>query len=98
MKKHIELGTLMQQSGKVTVKLLKYFYLKVKVISLINLKYIIFPVKKYLTFIKLLGTVTSINFFGSQHMLSASEDGTICIWKCKSWECEKVLKGHRLVT
>ncbi|XP_065670260.1 p21-activated protein kinase-interacting protein 1-like isoform X2 [Hydra vulgaris] len=55
MKKHIELGTLMQQSG----------------------------------------SVTSINFFGSQHMLSASEDGTICIWKCKSWECEKVLKGHR---
>jgi protein MAK11 len=28
-------------------------------------------------------------------MLSASEDGTICVWKCKTWECEKVLKAHR---
>eukprot|EP00794_Sanderia_malayensis_P007249 gene7249-8057_t len=41
------------------------------------------------------GSITSLAFSGNLHMLSASEDGTICIWKCKSWECLKTLKGHR---
>ena len=42
-----------------------------------------------------LGSVTEIAFSGTTHMLSASEDGTICVWSCKSWECIKILKGHR---
>jgi len=41
------------------------------------------------------GTITDLQFSGSSHLLSASEDGTICVWKCKSWECIKTLKGHR---
>lgn len=41
------------------------------------------------------GSVTEIAFSGTTHMLSASEDGTICVWSCKSWECIKILKGHR---
>jgi len=28
-------------------------------------------------------------------MLSGSEDGTICVWKSRSWELLKKLQGHR---
>lgn len=55
LKKHVEVGTLMEQSGSITCLL----------------------------------------FCGTTHMLSGSEDGTICIWKSKSWELLKKLKGHR---
>ncbi|KAI8773716.1 p21-activated protein kinase-interacting protein 1-like [Biomphalaria glabrata] len=41
------------------------------------------------------GTVNSISFYGSSHMFSGSEDGTICIWKCRSWEMLRTLKGHK---
>jgi len=41
------------------------------------------------------GSITSLVFCGTSHMLSGSEDGTICIWKTKSWELEKVMKGHK---
>ncbi|KAH9523496.1 p21-activated protein kinase-interacting protein 1-like protein [Bulinus truncatus] len=41
------------------------------------------------------GTVNSINFFGSNHMFTASEDGTICIWKFRTWEILRTLKGHK---
>eukprot|EP00112_Aurelia_sp_Birch-Aquarium-sp1_P019717 Seg494.3_Seg494.5 transcript_id=Seg494.3_Seg494.5/GoldUCD/mRNA.D3Y31 product="p21-activated protein kinase-interacting protein 1-like" protein_id=Seg494.3_Seg494.5/GoldUCD/D3Y31 len=41
------------------------------------------------------GSITEIAFSGQTHMLSASADGTIAIWECKSWECVKTLKGHR---
>ena len=41
------------------------------------------------------GSITSLAFSGKTHMLSASEDGTISIWECKSWDCVKTLKGHR---
>jgi len=41
------------------------------------------------------GSITKLEFAGTSHLLSASEDGTICVWKSKSWECEKVLKGHK---
>lgn len=41
------------------------------------------------------GTVNSIVFFGNNHMFSASEDGTISLWKTKNWEMMKTLKGHK---
>jgi len=28
-------------------------------------------------------------------MLSGSEDKTICVWECRTWDCLKTLKGHR---
>ncbi|XP_028404624.1 p21-activated protein kinase-interacting protein 1-like isoform X2 [Dendronephthya gigantea] len=41
------------------------------------------------------GTITCLAFCDTSHMLSGSEDGTICVWECKTWDCLKVLKGHR---
>lgn len=42
------------------------------------------------------GTVTALEFLRSAYLFSASEDGNICIWNSrKSWECEKVLRGHK---
>ena len=39
------------------------------------------------------GTVNCLAFHGS-HLLSGSDDGTICVYQCGSWECLKILKGH----
>lgn len=41
------------------------------------------------------GTITCLAFHNNTHMLSASEDRTICVWECRTWECLKTLKGHR---
>ncbi|XP_071443123.1 p21-activated protein kinase-interacting protein 1-like [Hetaerina americana] len=41
------------------------------------------------------GTITCLAFHGQTHMFSASEDGTLCVWRVGSWQCEKILKGHR---
>ncbi|ORX90749.1 WD40 repeat-like protein [Basidiobolus meristosporus CBS 931.73] len=41
------------------------------------------------------GTITSLRFYGKSHMLSGSEDGTVCIWRTKDWECLKTMKGHK---
>ncbi|GFR91412.1 p21-activated protein kinase-interacting protein 1-like [Elysia marginata] len=41
------------------------------------------------------GTVNKIVFYGNNHMFSASEDGTICLWKTKNWEMMRTLKGHK---
>lgn len=30
-------------------------------------------------------------------MFSTSEDGTIAVWKAGSWECLRILKGHKYV-
>ncbi|KAK3738362.1 hypothetical protein QZH41_014342, partial [Actinostola sp. cb2023] len=48
-----------------------------------------------ITFLPLPGSVTCLTFCGNTHMLSASEDKTICVWNCKTWECLKILKGHK---
>ncbi|XP_065884321.1 p21-activated protein kinase-interacting protein 1-like [Dysidea avara] len=42
------------------------------------------------------GTITELVFFGGTHLVSASEDQTICIWECgNNWDCLHVLKGHK---
>ncbi|CAG8495795.1 12151_t:CDS:2, partial [Racocetra persica] len=41
------------------------------------------------------GSITTIQFYNKTHMISGSEDGTVCIWRTKDWECLKVLKGHK---
>ena len=41
------------------------------------------------------GTITCLEFYGHTHLLSGSEDGSICIWGISSWDCLKVLRGHK---
>ncbi|KAI8870299.1 WD40 repeat-like protein [Ramicandelaber brevisporus] len=41
------------------------------------------------------GTITSLVFHGTVNMLSASDDGEICVWRSKDWECLATLKGHK---
>ncbi|GAB5585580.1 Protein mak11 [Umbelopsis nana] len=40
------------------------------------------------------GDINAIEFYG-KYMLSASDDGTICIWRSKDWELLKTMKGHQ---
>ncbi|XP_077489793.1 p21-activated protein kinase-interacting protein 1-like [Amblyomma americanum] len=41
------------------------------------------------------GTVTSLEFYKSSHLFSASDDKTICVWSTGSWQCLKTLRGHK---
>ncbi|CAG2122422.1 unnamed protein product, partial [Medioppia subpectinata] len=41
------------------------------------------------------GTVTQLEFFKTTHLFSASEDGTVCVWDTRTWQCEKTLRGHK---
>lgn len=41
------------------------------------------------------GTITCLEFYGSAHLLSGGEDGLICVWKTKKWECLKTIKAHQ---
>ncbi|KAJ0059112.1 hypothetical protein NL108_007492 [Boleophthalmus pectinirostris] len=41
------------------------------------------------------GTVTCLEFYGSSHLLSGAEDGLICVWTTKKWECLKSIKAHK---
>ncbi|XP_063154984.1 p21-activated protein kinase-interacting protein 1 [Candoia aspera] len=41
------------------------------------------------------GTVTCLEFYGSAHLLSGAEDGLMCIWNTKKWECLKSIKAHK---
>ncbi|XP_072045816.1 p21-activated protein kinase-interacting protein 1-like [Amphiura filiformis] len=41
------------------------------------------------------GTITCLCFHADSHMISSSEDGTLCVWDTNSWDCMKTLKGHK---
>ena len=41
------------------------------------------------------GAITALQFYSRNHLLSASEDGTICIWRTRDWECMATMKGHK---
>ncbi|XP_054840478.1 p21-activated protein kinase-interacting protein 1 isoform X2 [Eublepharis macularius] len=41
------------------------------------------------------GTISCLEFYGKTHLLSGAEDGLICIWNTKKWECLKSIKAHR---
>jgi len=43
------------------------------------------------------GTITALAFHKKQHMFSGSEDGSICIWRCKDWEMLTSLKAQEPV-
>ncbi|ESO08080.1 hypothetical protein HELRODRAFT_190875 [Helobdella robusta] len=44
------------------------------------------------------GSIVSLKFFKNSYLFSASEDGTIAIWKVNSWDCLKVLKHKEALT
>lgn len=41
------------------------------------------------------GTITALAFCGAGHALSASSDGTICVWRLSNWACVQILGGHK---
>nr|XP_012609034.1 p21-activated protein kinase-interacting protein 1 isoform X1 [Microcebus murinus] len=41
------------------------------------------------------GTITCLKFYGSRHLISGAEDGLICVWDAKKWECLKSIKAHK---
>ncbi|KJE90571.1 hypothetical protein CAOG_01869 [Capsaspora owczarzaki ATCC 30864] len=52
--------------------------------------------KKELGFmIKHEGSITALEFVKDSHLLSASDDGAVCIWRTKDWECLRMMKGHQ---
>jgi len=41
------------------------------------------------------GTITCLKFYGNRHLISGAEDGLICVWDAKKWECLKSIKAHK---
>lgn len=41
------------------------------------------------------GTITSLEFYGSSHLLSGGEDGLVCVWDTKKWQCLKSIRAHK---
>ncbi|XP_010752181.3 p21-activated protein kinase-interacting protein 1-like [Larimichthys crocea] len=41
------------------------------------------------------GSITCLEFYGSSHLLSGGEDGLVCVWSTKKWECLKSIKAHK---
>ncbi|KAM5157966.1 p21-activated protein kinase-interacting protein 1 [Mantella aurantiaca] len=41
------------------------------------------------------GTITCLEFYGNTHLLSGAEDGLICVWNTKKWECQQTFKAHK---
>ncbi|XP_053102415.1 p21-activated protein kinase-interacting protein 1 isoform X2 [Hemicordylus capensis] len=41
------------------------------------------------------GTITCLEFYGTAHLLSGAEDGLMCIWNTRRWECLKSIKAHK---
>ena len=42
-----------------------------------------------------LGTITHLTFSSRSHLVSASEDGTLCIFRARDWAVLRSLKGHK---
>ncbi|XP_078282863.1 p21-activated protein kinase-interacting protein 1-like [Rhinoraja longicauda] len=41
------------------------------------------------------GTITCLEFFENTHLISGAEDGLICVWDSKKWECLKSIRAHK---
>ena len=41
------------------------------------------------------GAVSSLRFYGESHLISAGEDGELCIWRTSDWECLLRMHGHK---
>ena len=44
---------------------------------------------------KHLGSITHLVFPSRSHLLSASEDGSLCLFRARDWAVLKVLRGHK---
>jgi len=42
-----------------------------------------------------IGSITHLNFPSQSHLLSASEDGTLCLFRARDWAVLRSLKGHK---
>lgn len=41
------------------------------------------------------GTISCLEFYGTSHLLSGGQDGLICVWSTKKWECLKTIRAHK---
>ncbi|TNM98496.1 p21-activated protein kinase-interacting protein 1-like [Takifugu flavidus] len=41
------------------------------------------------------GTITCLEFYGSSHLLSGGQDGLVCVWNTKKWQCLKSIRAHK---
>ncbi|XP_007488023.1 p21-activated protein kinase-interacting protein 1 isoform X1 [Monodelphis domestica] len=41
------------------------------------------------------GTINCLKFFGNGHLISGGDDGLICVWDAKKWDCLKSIKAHK---
>lgn len=41
------------------------------------------------------GSVTCLEFYKHTHLLSGSDDGTVCVWNARTWNCDKTLVAHK---
>lgn len=42
-----------------------------------------------------IGSITHLEFPSRSHLLSASEDGTLCLFHARDWSVVRALKGHK---
>lgn len=42
-----------------------------------------------------IGSITHLQFPSRSHLLSASEDGTLCLFRARDWAVLRTLKGHK---
>lgn len=42
-----------------------------------------------------LGSITHLTFPSRSHLISASEDGTLCLFRARDWAVLRSLKGHK---
>jgi len=42
-----------------------------------------------------LGSITHLTFPSRSHLISASEDGTLCVFRARDWAVLRSLKGHK---
>lgn len=41
------------------------------------------------------GIIICLKFYGNRYLISGVEDGFICIWDVKKWECLKLIKVYK---
>ena len=42
-----------------------------------------------------LGSITDLTFPSRSHLISAAEDGTLCVFRARDWAVLRSLKGHK---